>query len=365
MHPILASKERLLLYLAGWLLLACLFASMGVLSSTLGWVEALALTVPMAGVYAFICLAALYICRSFPLQSTSFFKLAAVFVLASFLSSSFWLLIIKGWVTLLSQFDITHDLDSKFRGLVPVMLGSGVLLYLLAVVVHYLILAFELSRDVERRALELEALAREAELKALKTQIHPHFLFNSLNAISALTTVDPTAAREMSLRLGEFLRKTLKLAATQMITVAEELALIDDYIAIEKARFGARLSFTREVDDGALECTVPALVLQPLVENAIKHGIVDTLEGGVISLSVRNLGSRLSLVVMNPREPDSPAQSTNGVGLKNVNGRLWSIYGNEARLDTVATDTSFRAEVSVPARLPGWEKEVGRAERIE
>lgn len=351
MHPILASKERLLLYLTGWLLLACLFASMGVLSANLGWVEALALTIPMAGVYAFICLAALYVCRAFPVQETSFLKLIAVCIAASSLSSSFWLLIIKGWVTLLSQFDVTRDLDSKFQGMVPVMLGSGVLLYLLAVVVHYLILAFESSREVERHALELEAFAREAELKALKTQIHPHFLFNSLNAISALTTVDPSAAREMSLRLGEFLRKTLKLAATQMITVAEELALIDDYLAIEKARFGPRLSFMQEVDEGALRCTVPALLLQPLVENAIKHGIANTLEGGVIRLEIRHRGSRLSLAVMNPREPDVPAQATNGVGLKNISGRLSSIYGNEARLDTVEADASFRAEISLPVRM--------------
>jgi LytS/YehU family sensor histidine kinase len=113
------------------------------------------------------------------------------------------------------------------------------------------------------------------------------------------------------------------------------------------------------VDEGVLACAVPALVLQPLVENAIKHGIVDTLEGGVISLHVRNHGSRLSLEVVNPREADSPAQRTNGVGLKNVNGRLWSIYGNEARLDTVATDTSFRAEISVPVRFAGQAEEAG------
>lgn len=350
MHPILASRERLLLYLGGWLLLACLFAWIAVLSGGLEWIEAVALTIPIAAVYAFICLAALYICRAFPLQETSFLKLVVVFVVASSLSSSFWLLIIRGWVILLSQFDWTRGLDAKFRGMVPVVFGSGVLLFLLAVVIHYLILAFESAREVERHALELEALAREAELKALKTQIHPHFLFNSLNAISALTTVDPGAAREMSLRLAEFLRKTLKLAATQMITVAEELALIDDYLAIEKARFGSRLSFTRDVDEEALGCTVPALLLQPLVENAIKHGVANTLEGGVILLEVRHRGSRLSLAVVNPCDPDSTAPTTNGVGLKNVSGRLSSLYGKEARLDTGATELSFRAEISLPVR---------------
>lgn len=349
MHPILTHKERLLLYLAGWLLLACLLASIAVVSGNLQWVEALALTIPMAAVYSFICLAALYICRAFPVQQTAFFKLVAVCVLAASLSSSIWLLIVKGWVVFLTQFEPTRGIDGRFGVIGPVTFGGGVLLFLLAIVVHYLILAFESSREVERQAFEFKALAREAELKALKTQIHPHFLFNSLNAISALTTVNPAAARDMSLRLAEFLRKTLKLGATEMITVAEELALIDDYLAIEKARFGSRLGFSKDVDGQALSCTVPALLLQPLVENAIKHGVTNTVEGGTIRLEIARQGSRLTLAVVNPCDPEILPQLANGVGLKNVSGRLSSVYGNEARLDTVKTDALFRAQISLPA----------------
>lgn len=349
MHPILANKERLFLYLAGWLLLACLLASIAVLSGSLKWSESLILTLPMAMVYAFICLAALYVCRAFPLEQTAFLKVLGVCVVASFFSSSFWLLIIKGWAVFLAQFEPTRGIDAQFGTLAPVSFGTGVLLFLMGVVVHYLILAFESSREVERQALELKALARESELRALKMQIHPHFLFNSLNAISALTTVDPKAAREMSLRLAEFLRKTLKLGATQMITLSEELTLIDDFIAIEKTRFGARLSFAKSVDEEALRCTVPALLLQPLVENAIKHGIANSLEGGTIALEIRHLGNRLSLAVTNPCDEDSLPKVTNGVGLKNVGGRLLSLYGNEARLDTRRSDSSFRAEISLPA----------------
>ena len=349
MHPILTHKERLILYLAGWLLLACLLASIAVVSGSLQWVEALSLTIPMAAVYAFICLSALYICRAFPVQETAFPKLIAVWTLSSSLSSLIWLLIVKGWSVFLSQFDATRDIDARFVSMAPVIFGSGVLLFLLAVVVHYLILAFESSREVERQAFEFKALAKEAELKALKTQIQPHFLFNSLNAISALTTVNPAAARDMSLRLAEFLRKTLKLSATEMITVAEELALIDDYLAIEKARFGSRLMFSKEVDEKALHCTVPALLLQPLVENAIKHGVTNTLEGGTIRLEIAHQGSRLTLSVTNPCDPEYLPQLASGVGLKNVSGRLSSVYGNEARLDIVKSDALFRAQISLPA----------------
>ncbi len=349
MHPILAQRERFTLYLVGWLLIAGLLAALAAMSGTLQWVEALALILPMSVVYSFICLAALYVCRAFPLQTTPPFKLAAVFVIASFLSSSLWLLIIKGWVTLIAKVEQLSTLEAKFSGLVPLFVGTGILLYLLAVVVHYLILAFESSRDVERRALELQALAREAEVKALKAQIQPHFLFNSLNSISALTTVDPAKARDMSQRLAEFLRRTLKLASTQTIALSEEISLVEDFLAIEQVRFGSRLSFSKQIDEEASTCMVPPLLLQPLVENAIKHGIANLVEGGAISLEARHRGSRLVLIVTNPCDPDSNAKLSKGVGLENVRGRLSSVYGNEARLDTQRNDGVFRAEISLPS----------------
>lgn len=348
MHPILAQKERFILYLAGWLLIAGLLAVLAAMSGTLQWAEALVLVLPMSVVYAFMCLAALYVCRAFPLQSTHPLKLAAVYVIASFLSSSFWLLIVKGWVVLLARTGLLPALDATFDSLVPIFVGTGVLLYLLAAVVHYLILAFESSREVEKRALELQALAREAEVKALKAQIQPHFLFNSLNSISALTTVDPAKARDMSLRLAEFLRRTLKLASTHTISLGEEVALIEDFLAIEQVRFGSRLAFSRRIDDEALTCMIPPLLLQPLIENAIKHGIANLLEGGSISLEANHHGSRLVLVVTNPCDPDTSSQSSKGVGLDNVRGRLSSVYGNEARLDTQERDGLFRAEISLP-----------------
>jgi two-component system sensor histidine kinase AlgZ len=348
MHPILAQKERFILYLAGWLLIAGLIAVLAAMSGALQWVEALVLVLPMSVLYAFMCLAALYVCRAFPLQTTHPLKLAAVYIVASFLSSSFWLLIVKGWVVLLARVEVLPALDAKFDALVPIFVGSGVLLYLLAAVVHYLILAFESSREAERKALELHALAREAEVKALKAQIQPHFLFNSLNSISALTTVDPAKARDMSLRLAEFLRRTLKLASTQTITLDEEVALIQDFIAIEQVRFGSRLAFSKRIDDEALPCLVPPLLLQPLIENAIKHGIANLLEGGTITLEAHHHGSRLVLFVTNPFDSGSDSQPSKGVGLNNVRGRLSSVYGNEARLDTQKTDGVFRAEISVP-----------------
>ena len=162
---------------------------------------------------------------------------------------------------------------------VLLLFAVGVPLYLLSAIVHYLFLAFEASHAAERRVLETEVSAREAELRALRAQLNPHFLFNSLNSINALVGSDPEGARRMCERLGDFLRRTLALGARDAVTLGEELELVDRYLAIEQVRFGARLAVERRIGPGAAQCVVPPLLLQPLVENAVKHGVADRVDG--------------------------------------------------------------------------------------
>src|SRR5262249_40432912 len=152
--------------------------------------------------------------------------------------------------------------------------------------VHYLLLAFEFARQAERRQLQLEVLSRDAELRALRAQLDPHFLYNSLNSISALTAVDPAGARRMCVLLADFLRGTLAMSTRDRIPLEDELALTDRFLNIEQVRFGARLQVERQVDDAAARCRVPPLFLQPLVENAVTHGIAGLIDGGVIRLRV-------------------------------------------------------------------------------
>src|SRR4029079_2516584 len=148
----------------------------------------------------------------------------------------------------------------------------GFLLYLLAMAVSYLAAAFEVSRDAERRGLELQVLAREAELRALRAQLDPHFLFNSLQSISALTTADPPAARRMCLLLADFLRDTLAVGSQARIPLRSELLLAQRFLEIEQVRFGERLRVDIEPEQAG-DIAVPPLILQPLVENAVRHGI--------------------------------------------------------------------------------------------
>ena len=346
MHPILGRIDRLALYLGVWLTVCVLVA--GVFTRFgLGWTEALALLVPLFLVYAFVCLSAWYVSRATPLTTSGALHVLISSVLAAAFASGLWLGLTRAWMAVLSLTAFAPAAE-RYAQQLPFLFSFGVLLYLLSLAVHYVLLAIETAREAERRQLELEILTREAELRALRAQIDPHFLYNSLNSISALTGSDAPGARRMCLLLGEFLRNTLDVSARQRIPLADELALADRYLSIEQVRFGSRLRIERRVDDDASRCLVPPLLLQPLVENAVTHGIARMLEGGVIRLDVSRQDGRLAIVIENPCEDDAAAVRPGGMGLDNVRGRLDAMFGRDARIDAHAAAGRFRVELTLP-----------------
>lgn len=349
MHPILAYRERLVLYIAAWLIISVLLAVVLSVSAAIPLRETVAFAMPMAVVYAFMSLSALYFCRAFPLNQTGLIKLSLVSLGAATLSASLWNLVAKAWSSLLAWAELGSALHLSYEASIPFLFGGGVLLFLLAIVAHYLLLAFEASRIAERTSLELQVLAREAELKSLRAQIHPHFLFNSLNSISALTTSDPAAARTMSLRLADYLRKTLAAGKREHIPLSEELALLREYLGIEQVRFGRRLQTHISADTESASCIVPSLILQPLVENAVNHGIAHLLDGGIVGVEARRNGERLKITITNPVDPDHVARKGTGIGTQNVKQRLEALYGSEARMDTGKTPDTFRVDLVLPA----------------
>jgi hypothetical protein len=350
MHPILAHRRRLVLYLGGWLLIAGLLSALVTYSGGFSWGGALAVAVPMTFVYAFLSLSTLYMCRAFPLQNVRFERIAVIYLAAASLSSALWVLLGRVWVSLLFRIGLTAGLESAFDAQAGIYFGSGVLLFLLAVAVHYLIIEFENARLAERRSFDLLSLAREAELRALKAQLQPHFLFNSLNSISALTRSDPAAARQMCVRLAEFFRRTLASGKSADIPLPEELALVEDFLSIEQVRFGPRLKFSKDVSPEAAVCLIPSLLLQPLVENAVNHGIAGMIEGGTITLRAERSHAHLRISLTNPVDPESKPGRSNGVGLKNVQARLAALYGNEAGVEIDNSGGLYRVAVVFPAR---------------
>ena len=231
--------------------------------------------------------------------------------------------------------------EEKVEALLPLLYFSGLLLYVLSTLLHYLLVSLEASRAAE-------SLARDSQLKALRMQINPHFLFNSLNSISALATLDGARARDMCIRLSDLLRSTLQVGEKQTISLKDEIALSVNYLEVERVRFGARLMIEREFQDMCGECSVPPLMVQPLVENAVKHGIAGLVEGGVVRLEAKCGNGRLLIRVVNPFDPEMPAPRQSGFGLANVRQRLAARYGDDASFESSSENSEFRAELRFP-----------------
>ncbi len=346
MHPILASRRRRAIYLLLWLPFAAALGALLVVGGGLSAPAAAFVALKVSFLYAAISLGTFYLCRAVPLRLAQVPHVVFTHLAAAALSAA----LVAGAASLLVRGAVLAGVDAGSQPHPAAILFSvGLLLFLLASALHYVLLGYQASRAAERRALEYRLLSRDTELKALRAQIHPHFLFNALNSISALTTRDPPAARRMCVMLGDFLRRSLALGNAETVPLSEELALAEALLSVERVRFGERLGVAFEVDDGARPRAVPALILQPLVENAITHGVARLLEGGTVRVAARLRDGRLELRVDNPRDPEAASHPGTGVGLDNVRRRLAALYGTEADVRIDATADTFAVTLRLPA----------------
>jgi hypothetical protein len=352
MQPILEDRKLLAAYLGGWLLLGILVA-LPMASGEDGFEATVPLVVlPACLVYGLVCLSAWYPARAHPLGATPLGRLLSVHLAGAALSSALWLALVWAWSALLDRAATGLTAKALYPQHRPQLLAAGVLLYLFAVALQYLALAFLASREAERRTLELRLLARQAELDAFKAQIDPHFLFNCLNSISSLCGSDPAAARRTAIGLGELLRATLKLSTRDSISLREELTLARTYLEVERARHGERLTYREDVAAELLDRPIPALLLQPLLENALKHGIAHLVEGGVVTVEGRDAGGSTRLRVSNDCAPDRPTGDGVGIGLANVRGRLRLLYEGAATLEVRDAGPGFEVDLLLPAGTP-------------
>jgi len=232
----------------------------------------------------------------------------------------------------------TPTLGSMFRAtaLSVYYLHTGITIYWTTLIVAHASHYYRRVREEETRAAQLATQLAQAQLRALEMQIHPHFLFNTLNSIAALLHKDVEAADRMIARLGDFLRLTLKRSDDQIIDLAQELEFLKCYLDIERTRFHDRLVVEMDVEPQSLEVKVPNLLLQPIVENAIRHGIARQLNSGKISIRAHTERDRLIMQV----EDNGPglksngnSASSSGIGLSNTRARLKQFYGDDFRLE--------------------------------
>jgi two-component system, LytTR family, sensor histidine kinase AlgZ len=349
MSIVRVEKTRHLVLWVGWIFFTLVLA--GLLNSSGGMPEthALIFAAILAGVAQISAPAAAFSCRTAPLARTPVWRVLLIHITAAVVLTVFWG--VTGSV-LARELDLMGGWSGTYQVYVQktrLLYSAAQFYYLLSVAVQYALIAHRASKAAEESALESSMRAREAELSALKAQINPHFLYNSLNSISALTSIDPARAREMCVSLGDFLRLTLGMGEKAVIPLREEVGLLEKYCAIEKVRFGDRLTVKEEIQEDAKGCLLPPLLLQPLFENAVVHGIAQMPEGGWIRLQVARNGGRMSVTVENSWDPEAGSSRKNGVGLKNVQRRLEARYGNDAQLQASAEEDVFRVNLSFPA----------------
>lgn len=350
MHPILTDKKRIAIYLVIWGIVGILsgFILTSITGSSI--LHSILYALPLLLVYAEMNLSAWYICKAFPLEKTSIWRVMLAVVVSTVTISSVWTLSAWGWRFAVEQYFSIQLFPFTSPQIVLGIFAVGTQIFFISLALSYLLVAFEHSRNAERRAYELRLLAQTAELKALRMQIDPHFLFNSLNSISALTAHNAESARSMTMTLADFFRKSLLYGAKEGITLKEELSLLNHYLDIEKIRFGKRLAVEQNIDSAALSCLIPPLLLQPLLENAIKHGIAGTLEGGSILISAQRKSNRLFLAIENPIDPDSPKKHGTGLGMDIVRKRLQTAFGDEGDIRTIVDDKHFQVVLFLPVK---------------
>lgn len=354
MHPLLAQRRSLSVYLLFWAGL-----------SVVPWVlihggtpfGALLLSAACTVAFAVATLPTWYLCRALPLLPARLWRVVSIHAAAAALWSIVFLGCAQLLAELLALLPAWHALPNDVAAAEGALIGVGALFYLLVATSHYVLAELEQRRIASEREAVLALAAQRAELSALRAQVHPHFLFNSLNTVSALIGYDTVKAREACLLLAEYLRGTLGAQERALVPLREEWALCERYLAVEALRLGERLRIEVSVEESAQACEIPSLLLQPLVENAITHGIAPADEPEPLRVRARCHGGRLSVELENGLDPAVPtrprlARHEGGLGLANVRARLFGQYGNDATLRIQREADRFSVVLDLPASSP-------------
>ncbi|NLG60667.1 MAG: histidine kinase [Candidatus Cloacimonetes bacterium] len=307
--------------------------------------SAAARALPGAVVWAGITLVAFALARHFPIDEPPHVRHVLVHISASAtlalaeVAIAFGIDRVTGWF------------NSSFSDLFVNGFPPNVLYYWLLAGLGHAIEVYRRYRIREREALMLQKRLAEAELHLLKTQLQPHFLFNTLHAISALMHRDVRAADRMLTRLSELLRVTLEHVGTNEVSLRDELDFLKPYVEIERTRLGERLNVTLDIAPDTLHGNVPHMILQPLVENAVRHAIAPRAAGGHILVSSRRSGDRLELEVVDDGSGKGDGRHGSGVGLSNTRARLETLYGSDFCFEAgPMPEGGFRAAISIPFR---------------
>ncbi len=345
-NPILERLKHIYIYLLVWGVIAVIQAILILVASDIGPLVAITDSLVFNLLYAFLAITIWYPIRYSNPEGKLSLRIALTYLVVGAVVITGWLSL--GYVILRA---LLVDQQSYFQFLNDSFIArvaTGILYYGVTLLIYHL---FIYGKELEAKKLtetNLNLLVKESELNVLRSQLNPHFLFNSLNSISSLTISDPDTARDMIIKLSEFLRYALKHGEREKTRLAEEIKNIDLYLQIEKIRFGEKLIFEKEIAGECEEGLIPNMILQPLFENAVKHGVYESTEPITIKMSCRMDQKDLLISISNNYDPNQASRKGAGIGLKNVRNRLLLIYGRDDLLRVEKPGKDFIVHLQIP-----------------
>lgn len=350
MHPLFSNKNLFLIYIGICLLIMSLhfsiiffFYHLNILAS---FVDATVFTL----VFFAMGISLWYTVRCDVPEKMSVWSAVASHIGTATLFVALWVLTCNTLCPIFLPDDI--EFAAFLHNSVPFRVALGGYGYVILILAFYLILYTRDLRERTEREGQMQTKIREAELNLLKSQINPHFLFNSLNSACSLTIYNPPKAHEMIIELSDFLRYSLANGNNRFTRLIDDISNIKRYLEIEKIRFGDKLKFEFKIDEACQEMLIPGMMLQPLFENAVKHGVYESAEPVTVCCSGRKLGSFTEIIISNSFDSNAPARQGTGTGLKNIRERLNLIYQEPNLLITRKETDTFTAILRIPDFLP-------------
>jgi|WetSurSiteA1Bulk_404760.scaffolds.fasta_scaffold00483_10 two-component system, LytTR family, sensor kinase len=345
-NPIISGRKTFYYYLGIWFIVICFHIFLLVFSGHISVGTAMADSVVSNLLFGSIGLGLWYPIFYGKDEDEKLISVIINNVVGCLLAVGFWLGLT--YFLLVSMYSTDQIYLGFIRKSLPWRAGIGLLYYEVIIMVYYLIIFYRNNKENLIKEAELKALVKESELNSLKSQINPHFLFNSLNSISSLTMIEPSKAQEMIIKLSEFLRYTTSNKDEKLTSLDREINNINRYLDIEKIRFGKRLVVKQDIQEACCKLKLPGLILQPLLENAVKYGVYESTEGSTIEMACSCNSSALSVVIRNEWDPEFQYNKGEGIGLRNIRSRLRILYNRDDLLTIKKDNRNFEVTIIFP-----------------
>jgi len=345
-HPILNKAWKLIVYILFWGLVGTFYVAVlkryfqteHGLSLTEGFLHAAVLGLLNIGTWYFI--------KFNRFEERSFFNVAFYFLISGIAILILW--IASGWAMMQILTERSENYSAFFKTSFSLKIGTGTLLFFLFTLLYYVVIYYQKNKENLLRKAEMASSLNEMELANLKSQINPHFLFNSLNSISYQIIENPEEARESLVKLSDYFRYSLTKSEHTFSSLKDELDNVYRYLDVEKIRFGDKMQLEKTIEESCYAYQIPVMLLQPLFENCVKHGVYESSDTVTIRLDVSDQPDYFSIVIANNIDPDAKPKKGTSTGLNNVDRRLKLIYKRNDLLDIEKTGDSFKVRIRIP-----------------